>query len=110
MCHEQPALVYLNDVSLQQINEVSEEAGIDSPFVRVGDENQPSIEYLNKVIEGKAGNIITEDDYRSVYDNLEKLIVDSNLRKELGQRGRKWVSRIHDQKVVVKKLIDIYEC
>lgn len=109
MCHEQPALVYLNDISLQQINEVSEEIGIDSPFVNIGDRDQPSIEYLNKVIAEKARNIITEDDYRSVYDNLERLIVDSNLRKELGKRGRKWASRVHDLKVVVKKLIDIYE-
>ena len=109
MCHEQPALVYLNDVSLQQINEVSEGIGVDSPFVNVGDRSQPSIEHLNEVIEEKARNIITEDDYRSVYDSLEKLIVDSNLRNELGKRGRKWVSRVHDLKVVVKKLIDIYE-
>jgi len=109
MCHEQPTLVYLNDVSQQQINKVSEEIGIEPPFVNVGDRRQPSIEYLNRVIEGKARNIITEEDFRSVYDNLERLIVDSNLRKELGKRGRKWVSRVHDIKVVVKKLIDTYE-
>lgn len=109
MCHEQPALVYLNDVSQQQINKVSEEIGIEPPFVNVGDRRQPSIEYLNRVIEGKACNIITEEDFKSVYDNLERLIVDSNLRKELGKRGRRWVSRVHDIKVVVKKLIDTYE-
>lgn len=109
MCHEQPTLVYLNDVSQQQINEVSEEIGIEPPFVNVGDEKQPSIKYLNRVVEGKARNIITKEDYRSVYDNLERLIVDSDLRKELGKRGRKWVSQVHDVKVVVKKLIDIYE-
>jgi hypothetical protein len=109
MCHEQPALVYLNDVSLQQINEVSKEIGVESPFVNVGDKKQPSIEYLNRVIEGKARNIITEEDYKSVYDNLERLIVDSNLRKELGRRGRRWVTRVHDVKVVVKKLLDVYE-
>ncbi len=109
MCHEQPTLVYLNDVSQQQINKVSEEIGIEPPFVNVGDRRQPSIEYLNRVIEGKTRNIITEEDYRSVYDNLERLILDSNLRKELGNRGRKWAIRVHDLRVVVKKLIDIYE-
>jgi len=109
MCHEQPTLVYLNDVSQQQINKVSEEIGIESPFVNIGDEKQPSIEYLNRVIERKAHNIVTKEDYRSVHDNLERLIVDSNLRKELGKRGRKWASRVHDTGVVVKKLIDIYE-
>lgn len=109
MCHEQPALVYLNDISLQQINKVSEEIGIEPPFVNVGDRKQPSIEYLNKVIEGKAHNIITREDYRSVYANLERLIVDTNLRKEIGKRGREWVHRVHDTKVVVKKLVDIYE-
>jgi len=109
MCHEQPTLVYLNDVSQQQINRVSEEIGIEPPFVNVGDKKQPNIEYLNRVIEGKARNVITKEDYRSVYDSLERLIVDSNLRKELGKRGRKWALRVHDIEVVVKKLIDIYE-
>jgi len=109
MCHEQPTLVYLNDVSREQISEVSEEVGIEPPFVNVGDEKQPSIEYLNRVVEGKARNIITKEDYESVYENLERLIVDSDLRRELGERGRKWVRRVHDVKVVVKKLIDVYE-
>jgi len=109
MCHEQPTLVYLNDVSQQQINNVSEEIGVEPPFVNVGDKRQPSIEYLNRVMQGNARNIITEEDYRSVYDSLERLIEDSNLRKELGKRGRKWVTRVHDIKVVVKKLLDIYD-
>jgi len=109
MCHEQPTLVYLNSVSQQQIHKVSEEIGIEPPFVNVGDPKQPSIEYLNRVIEGKARNIVTEKDFKSVYENLERLIVDSTLRKELGKRGRQWARRVHDVKVVVKKLIDIYE-
>jgi len=109
MCHEQPALVYLNPVSLQQISQVSEEIGIEPPFVNVGDKDQPSVEYLNQVIEGKARNIITEEDYSSVYDNLENLIVDSSLRKELGKRGRRWALQVHDIKMVVDKLISIYE-
>jgi glycosyltransferase involved in cell wall biosynthesis len=109
MCHEQPTLVYLNDVSREQISEVSEEVGIEPPFVNVGDEKQPSIEYLNRVVEGKARNIITKEDYESVYENLERLIVDSDLRRELGERGRNWVRRVHNVKVVVKKLIDVYE-
>jgi hypothetical protein len=109
MCHEQPTLVYLNDVSQIQIDEVSEEIGIEPPFVNVGDKKQPSIEYLNRVVEGKTRNIITKEDYRSVYENLERLIVDSNLRKELGKKGRKWASRVHDVPVVAKKLSDMYE-
>jgi glycosyltransferase involved in cell wall biosynthesis len=109
MCHEQPTLVYLNDVTLQQINIASEEIGIEAPFVNVGDKKQPSVAYLNKVIEGKACNTITKEDYKSVYENLERLIIDSSLRKELGKRGRKWVVQVHDMRAVVKRLIDIYE-
>jgi hypothetical protein len=108
MCHEQPTLVYLNAVSQQQIDMVSEEIGVDPPFLNVGDKRQPSIQYLTKVMQGKACNIITKEDYRSVYDTLEMLILDSNLRKELGTRGRKWVTRVHDTKEVVKKLLNMY--
>jgi len=109
MCHEQPTLVYLNEISQEQIDRVSDEIGVESPFVNVGDPKQPSVEYLNKVVVGKARNVITEKDYRSVYDSLEQLIVDSTLRKEIGKRGRKWACKVHDERVVVRKLIDIYE-
>lgn len=108
MCHEQPTLVYLNNVSQVQINKISEAIDIDPPFINIGDRRQPSVDYLNKVIEGKVKNIITKEDYRSVYENLELLIVDSSLRKELGKRGREWVKKVHDTKQVVEKLINIY--
>lgn len=109
LCYEQPSLVYLNDVSLEEIGKVSNEIGIESPFINVGGPKQPSIEHLNKVVVGKARNIISEDDYNSVYSNLKLLIEDDSLRKDIGKRGRRWVSKVHEQKVVTEKLIKIYE-
>jgi glycosyltransferase involved in cell wall biosynthesis len=108
-CHEQPSLVYLNEVSLEQINIVSNEIGIEAPFINVGGPKQPSVEFLNKVATGQAQNVVTEEDYQSVYTNLKQLIDDDSLRKEIGKRGRRWVRKVHDEEVVAEKIVKIYE-
>lgn len=109
MCHEQPSLVYLNKFVLGEIKKVSEKIKMECPLINVGGENQPSIEYLNKVIRGRARNIITTEDIQTIYSKLYELIENDTLRKEIGSKGRKWVSRVHDEKVVVEKLINTYE-
>jgi len=39
---------------------------------------------------------------------LEKLLVDPSLRVELGRRGRQYVERHHDSRVVARKLLELY--
>lgn len=109
MCHEQASLVYLNDITLREIDRVSEEVGLECPLVNVGGPEQPSVKHLNRVAEGKAENVITKEDYDSVYSNLKQLIEDSALRKDIGRQGRKWAHLVHNEKVVAKKLIKIYD-
>jgi glycosyltransferase involved in cell wall biosynthesis len=109
LCHEQPTLVYLNNTSMEEIEKESQKIGIKSPFINVGGPNQPNIEFLNKVVIGKAKNIITKVDYQSVYNNLERLLADDSLRREIGKRGRKWVCKVHDEKIVSEKLVKKYE-
>lgn len=106
MCFEQPSLVYLNKVTL---NEISKASDLECPLINVGGENQPNTQHLNKIMKGKANNIITAEDVSSIYLRLHELIEDDALRKEIGKKGRKWVKTVHDEKVVVEKLINIYE-
>jgi len=40
--------------------------------------------------------------------NLEMLIEDEKLRYEIGKKSRRYVKKIHDAKVIVKKLIKMY--
>ena len=44
----------------------------------------------------------------TLYDRLEELITDPNLRKKIGRDSRKYVEKIHSDDVVCKDLLDIY--
>jgi len=45
----------------------------------------------------------------SIYANLKLLIEDSDLRKEIGQKSRKYVEDVHDSNKVAKQLLELYE-
>ena len=45
----------------------------------------------------------------NIYENLKLLIEKSNLRQELGRKGRKYVEKYHDSKKIAQKIIDIFE-
>jgi glycosyltransferase involved in cell wall biosynthesis len=44
-----------------------------------------------------------------IYDNVKKLILDKNLRDEIGRRGRIFVEENHDAEKVCDRLIEIYK-
>lgn len=45
----------------------------------------------------------------TIYDNLKSLIENPDLRKELGEKGRKYVEDVHDSKKVAKRLLELYK-
>jgi len=45
----------------------------------------------------------------SIYANLKSLIEDSDLRKEIGQKSRKYVEDVHDSNKAAKQLLELYE-
>jgi hypothetical protein len=45
----------------------------------------------------------------TIYQNLRTLLDDHRLRTELAIRGRKWVERYHDYRIVTKDFIDAFE-
>ena len=51
---------------------------------------------------------ILRTDPDNIYENLKLLIENPDLRKELGEKGRKYVEEIHDSRKIAEKLIDIY--
>ncbi|RLI19418.1 hypothetical protein DRO49_00540 [Candidatus Bathyarchaeota archaeon] len=45
----------------------------------------------------------------TIYDNLKLLIENPKLRKELGEKGRKYVEEVHDSKKIAKQLVELYK-
>jgi len=45
----------------------------------------------------------------NIYKNLKLLIENPNLRKEIGQKSRKYVEEVHDSTKVAKQLLELYE-
>jgi hypothetical protein len=44
-----------------------------------------------------------------IYNNLKKLVMDQNYRKEMGERSRAYVEKYHDADKVCDQLIEIYK-
>jgi hypothetical protein len=45
----------------------------------------------------------------NIYENLKLLIENPDLRRSLGEKGRKYVEDIHDSKKIAKQLIELYK-
>lgn len=52
---------------------------------------------------------ILRSDPDNIYDNLKLLIENPDLRKELGEKGRKYVEENHDSKKIAKQVLEIYK-
>ncbi|ULL19450.1 glycosyltransferase [Paenibacillus sp. H1-7] len=72
---------------------------------------KPVITYINEFMRDYYPKDlpIVSANTENVGDELEKLLVDDDLRSILGDRGRKYVEKHHNPKIVVKKLLDIYK-
>ncbi|CAG0999658.1 hypothetical protein METP3_03210 [Methanosarcinales archaeon] len=51
---------------------------------------------------------ILNTDPDNLYDNLKLLIENPEMRRELGEKGRKYVEEVHDSKRIAKQLIELY--
>ena len=60
------------------------------------------------VCHGETGLLTRVKDPRSVAEALETLIKDKDLRRRMGQRGRKWVELRFDQKVINEQTLRVY--
>jgi len=106
---EHPSLVYFNDACAGAVREHSEIVGIESPFVLVGDARQPTHEHLRAIVEGRAEAAHTEEDIASIVRALESLVADDGMRRDLGRRGRRWATAVHDERRVARRAAEIYE-
>lgn len=52
---------------------------------------------------------LVNTDPDNIYENLELLIENPDLRKSLGEKGRKYVEEVHDSKKIAKQLIELYK-
>jgi len=51
---------------------------------------------------------ILNTDPSTLYDNLRALVSSADLRKQLGEAGRRYAEMVHDSKKIASQLIDIY--
>jgi glycosyltransferase involved in cell wall biosynthesis len=52
---------------------------------------------------------ILSTDPDNLYDNLKLLIENPDLRKELGEKGRKYVEEVHNSRKIAKQLLELYK-
>lgn len=52
---------------------------------------------------------ILRTDPDNIYENLKLLIENPDLRKELGEKGRKYVEKNHDSQKIAKQVLEIYK-
>jgi hypothetical protein len=45
----------------------------------------------------------------TLVEKLRPLVESAQLRRELGERGRAYVERVHDMDVIGDRLVEIYE-
>lgn len=71
---------------------------------------KPVLCYIRKDLVDKfpPGLPIVNANPNTLATELEKLLVDPALRVELGKRGREYVERYHDSRVVARKLLEVY--
>ena len=62
-----------------------------------------------KILKYYPGLPIIRTDPDNIYVNLKLLIENPDLRKEIGEKGRKYVEEVHDSKKIAKQLIRLYK-
>lgn len=62
-----------------------------------------------KFIKYYPGLPILRTDPDNIYENLKLLIEHPELRKDIGEKGRKYVEDVHDSKKIAKQLLELYE-
>ena len=60
------------------------------------------------LIPNKTGFVIKENNIQGFVSAIENLILDEKLRNEMGKEGRMLAEKKYDNKILLKKIIDIY--
>tara|TARA_S200000501_G_scaffold88917_1_gene81936 strand:+ start:2750 stop:4828 length:2079 start_codon:yes stop_codon:yes gene_type:complete len=69
-----------------------------------------SVEALAEIIDdGKTGFVFEKDNAEDLADKLELVILDKELRKQIGNNANKWVIKNHSWDVISKRVIDVYQ-
>lgn len=56
-----------------------------------------------------SGFVVDESDVNGFADAIEKLLNNDELQRKMGERGRKFVVKKYDSKILIKQLISIYQ-
>ena len=60
-----------------------------------------------EVIDGETGFLVPLYDVDSLYEALERLVIDSELRKEMGSKGRARALELYDEEAVIKRQLGL---
>jgi hypothetical protein len=71
---------------------------------------KPVLSYIREDMKKYHPNLpILNTNPDNIYDNLKLLIENPELRKELGEKGRKYVEEVHDSRKIAKRMIELYK-
>ncbi|MGM5470814.1 glycosyltransferase family 4 protein [Flavobacteriaceae bacterium LMO-SS05] len=60
------------------------------------------------LIDGETGFVVKEGDIDGFVKSIERLILDAELKTKMGMRGRAFVCKLYENRVLVEKLATIY--
>ena len=61
------------------------------------------------LIPNETGFVVEAGNVEGFADCIEKLILDKSLAKSMGESGAKYVKQNFDNRILIKRLIDLYE-
>jgi len=71
---------------------------------------KPVISYVREDLKKYYPNLpILNTNPDTIYDNLKLLIENPELRRELREKGRKYVEEVHDSRKIAKRMIELYK-
>ena len=71
------------------------------PFVATGKGE------IKKIAEDSGSGLIADNDVDSIYETISYLIQNPDLRRQMGGKGREFVKKYNDRKMIAKNLLEI---
>jgi glycosyltransferase involved in cell wall biosynthesis len=71
------------------------------PFIATG------IGEIEKIAEESGGGLIAKNDVESLYEKISYLVYNPDIRKKMGEKGRKFTKKFCDRKMIAQNLLDI---
>jgi len=59
-------------------------------------------------IDANGGALVIQEDVESTAGAILRLLEDTNLQKQMGKAGRKWITKTYANDTIVNKYVELY--